>query len=363
MELEKLRKGVNSSSSGLRTLKGKADQLLKSYQDIKANYSSLLQQITMLTSQRDLYQKELANVKTELEDLKKKTVDKVPTKPNNEGNKEPMRDASEGGSTNERERDELKKAVPSISETNKKGAGNVNSSSAANVSDPTNMKSGGNKTQSEESAGSPTKSSTGILDRLKQGIMGGPDADEKEVTRVNEGGQQPTEKSSPSDENSQQENEDEANDERDDQEENEKKDMDKRQGQNTPINTEEKDMEEKEKTESVRDQEDENAEENENVDNKDNESDKDVDDSQKDEGEDTETQGQPLSRDSLQRKMMIPPDSLKDIRGLPNIDNKRLPVGNSRQRFDPRRSRDTLGNMGVGRSMGRDDPDDRMIRK
>ena len=31
---------------------GKADQLLKSYQDIKVNHSALLQQISKVTSQR-----------------------------------------------------------------------------------------------------------------------------------------------------------------------------------------------------------------------------------------------------------------------------------------------------------------------
>ena len=209
------------------------------------------------------------------------------------------------------------------------GAGIANSSSAANVSDLKNIKSIGDKSQSEEVASSPTKRTIGILDKLKQDITGGSDVDEKVVTKDNGGAQQPPEKSSVSDKNSQQGNEDEANNGRNNQEENEKKVMDNGQGQITPTSSEEKDVKGKDKNEHVRDQEDENGEEdengkedengeeNENVGNEDDESDKDVDDPQKDEGEETENKQQPLSRDNLQKKMMNPPDSFKDMRGLP----------------------------------------------
>ena len=258
------------------------------------------------------------------------SVNKVPTKPNNEGNKEPTE--NEDNDRDEKKTDEPKKPVPSSSETNMEddlvavkyvGAYSApdhviaNSSSAANVSDVKNIKSIGDKSQSEEVASSPTKRSIGILDKLKQDITGGSDVDEKVVTKDNGGAQQPPEKSSVSDKNSQQGNEDEANNERNNQEENEKKVMDNGQGQITPTSSEEKDMKGKDKNERVRDQEDENGEENENVGNEDDESDKDVDDPQKDEGEETENKQQPLSRDNLQKKMMNPPDSFKDMRGLP----------------------------------------------
>lgn len=97
-------------------------------------------------------------------------------------------------------------------------------------------------------------------------------------------------------------------------------------------------------------------------------SDKDVDDPQKDEGEETENKQQPLSRDNLQKKMMNPPDSFKDMRGLPrdamsNMDRKQLPVDNSRLSVSLPRSRDALGKYDVRRRMGRGDTEDQMIRK
>ncbi|XP_020626764.1 DNA ligase 1-like isoform X1 [Orbicella faveolata] len=73
-ELEKLKKGVNSSSLDLQKLKGRADELLKKYKETKESHSSLLQKVAELTSERDVCQKELVKVQMEL-DQQKKTQD------------------------------------------------------------------------------------------------------------------------------------------------------------------------------------------------------------------------------------------------------------------------------------------------
>ncbi|KAJ7385267.1 hypothetical protein OS493_016338 [Desmophyllum pertusum] len=70
VEVDKLRRGVNSSSSDLRLLKERANQLLKKYAEVKANHSLLLELITKLTSERDLCRKELEKVKLDLDQLK-----------------------------------------------------------------------------------------------------------------------------------------------------------------------------------------------------------------------------------------------------------------------------------------------------
>ncbi|XP_073242257.1 uncharacterized protein [Porites lutea] len=73
-ELAKLRQGMNSSSSALKVLKGKGALLLKKFEQIKANYSALLEKISKLTEERDNCKEDLSRMKLELEKEKKAKV-------------------------------------------------------------------------------------------------------------------------------------------------------------------------------------------------------------------------------------------------------------------------------------------------
>ncbi|XP_067016786.1 uncharacterized protein [Acropora muricata] len=70
-ELEKLKTGVNGSSSQLRALSTKAEKLLEKFNELKLNYSSLLEKIGKVTTERDNCKKSLKALKLELEEAKK----------------------------------------------------------------------------------------------------------------------------------------------------------------------------------------------------------------------------------------------------------------------------------------------------
>jgi len=69
-ELEKLKTGANGSSSRLRALSTKAEKLLEKFNEVKLNYSALLEKIGKVTTERDNCKKSLKALKLELEEAK-----------------------------------------------------------------------------------------------------------------------------------------------------------------------------------------------------------------------------------------------------------------------------------------------------
>lgn len=65
-ELEKLKIGVNGSSSQLKALATKAELLLKKFNEAKANHSVLLEKIVKITAEREACQKSLEAMRSEL---------------------------------------------------------------------------------------------------------------------------------------------------------------------------------------------------------------------------------------------------------------------------------------------------------